>query len=715
MHNVFKEEEAQLNLRVRDDLTEFLCEPHPPLRPGAPFRELRTALVSAAGGNQEQFFSDLASSVAEKGRNVQIADVDARNCSDIRQFYIRVVRALARDDDEDLDTPATRGKRAVASTLAGLASWYEQQPEGTSLVLFVREFESLEPSVFGDFVFAVSECYPNIPLTLALGISTSPDILWRSIHGQAHSRLTKRQFALEHPSVALDALVRRLFLSPRGSLRLAAKPYEMMVEYFLQLDLSLRGVCRLIEYVIMEHYYANALSVLCPAPTIVGSDFAPWAKSASEGLSSAHVAALRRQPSFRSYCESLAQKGDASESALVRRLLTNDDAVRAQVPVLLTDLWCYHLRFSIGLSVLRAVELGVMRRASPERLLYFSGLQQRLVDQPGVRRAVDLLPRMAGNVLLHLADQIFDAVAPLLRGANECTNTADHEAAAVLRDAVTALRAHSEALAAEGGDTENDGDAMADVDSTSVLDLWAQNELASARQTSRSRRGGDVLPRTAGLAHGTRLLTRRPKRISEDVTAFQEAISAVLALCLKHYSEMPLHELWYFSKSVTLRKALHPQPRASIQTALSNPQHYLNYDAVPEDERPAKRKREEGEEEEEESDEEEAEKSDPDTAVLYRLYSESGRLINLYDLFVAFASSVDKRPTKELEESADLRYAHKTLGFYVALTHLQCSFPSRVGRDAPHRVRQADASQGRPRDEVGVEQRGCRLVINMHS
>ena len=44
--------------------------------------------------------------------------------------------------------------------------------------------------------------------------------------------------------------------------------------------------------------------------------------------------------------------------------------------------------------------------------------------------------------------------------------------------------------------------------------------------------------------------------------------------------------------------------------------------------------------------------SEPDACVLYKLYLECGRMINLYDWFVAFSSVIEKeKRDKPLEEN----------------------------------------------------------------
>lgn len=209
----------------------------------------------------------------------------------MRQLIARVALALA---DEE----------TCAADLAGIAAQCESMGS-PRVVVVLRQFESLGAALFADFVTLCADVYgARLRVTLVLSLGTSPDLVWHSLPAHTHARLAKRQFATEHPTRALDALVERAFVRPTGSpLLLALRPYEATIERFLQHDLSLRGFWRALEYATMDHYYANPLAVLCP-PADHDSDETAllfWADSAAALLSADSVALVRRLGSFRAY------------------------------------------------------------------------------------------------------------------------------------------------------------------------------------------------------------------------------------------------------------------------------------------------------------------------------------------------------------------------------------------------------------------------------
>src|SRR5689334_17166663 len=86
---------------------------------------------------------------------------------------------------------------------------------------------------------------------------------------------------------------------------------------------------------------------------------------------------------------------------------------------------------------------------------------------------------------------------------------------------------------------------------------------------------------------------------------------------------------------VRLTQAFNAQPRETLQTALGQPSHYIRCDCCLEDQGAV----------------DEILPTQNDTCILYKLYLEFGRLINLYDWFVAFKHVLDKAGPIEMNEA----------------------------------------------------------------
>ena len=94
---------------------------------------------------------------------------------------------------------------------------------------------------------------------------------------------------------------------------------------------------------------------------------------------------------------------------------------------------------------------------------------------------------------------------------------------------------------------------------------------------------------------------------------------------LRHFSTQVWYEVVYFRSAGRLYKAFFPSTRLVTQTAIEHPQHFLGSSSM---------------------------ERERDTTVMYKLHLECGRLINLYDWFIAFKSVVDpdkKEDTKALQ------------------------------------------------------------------
>lgn len=80
---------------------------------------------------------------------------------------------------------------------------------------------------------------------------------------------------------------------------------------------------------------------------------------------------------------------------------------------------------------------------------------------------------------------------------------------------------------------------------------------------------------------------------------------------LAHYSGVLWNEIIYFSNNGRMQKAFNPSTRLAIHSAITNPGYFLDTS------------------------------EEFDITVLHRLYLECGRLINMYDWFIAFKSMID--------------------------------------------------------------------------
>lgn len=101
--------------------------------------------------------------------------------------------------------------------------------------------------------------------------------------------------------------------------------------------------------------------------------------------------------------------------------------------------------------------------------------------------------------------------------------------------------------------------------------------------------------------------TPQQKLVKGIIIALQDFFDQYLA----HYSKVLWNEIIYFSNSVRIQKAFNPSTRLAIHSAIVNPGYFLDTTEA------------------------------FDITILHKLYLECGRLINMYDWFVAFKTMID--------------------------------------------------------------------------
>uniref|UniRef100_A0A4W5LY12 Origin recognition complex subunit 3 n=1 Tax=Hucho hucho TaxID=62062 RepID=A0A4W5LY12_9TELE len=174
--------------------------------------------------------------------------------------------------------------------------------------------------------------------------------------------------------------------------------------------------------------------------------------------------------------------------------------------------------------------------------------------------------------------------------------------------------------------------------------VWENEEYASAMQLLRMMAKDELtsaLQKCAEiLKHGKTLLemkkSRRTKKMSHFEILRDQALEFIDSLVRSHLAppeSQPLYEVCYYSSSAVLRRHLNATPRTSIQTALSNPYHYLKNENL---------RAEDGT----------VSNAAPDICIVYKLHLECGRLINLYDWLEAYATVVSAAEGKD-PDSAD--------------------------------------------------------------
>ncbi|KAI7876829.1 hypothetical protein K492DRAFT_134816 [Lichtheimia hyalospora FSU 10163] len=498
-----------------------------------------------------------------------------------------------------------------------LEGWYQyaSRNKQSNLVVVLQDIETFEAQVLQDFISICSEYRRRLPIVFVMGIATSSEILHQSLTKASISLLRVEKFWLEQSEVWLNRVLETLFIERADTLKFGPRPFRFLVDHFYLYDFSMGKVTASLKYALMHHFYANPLSILLP---LLGYDAERLKSTLTEWfeqgiLCTHHATFLRMLPSFRMHVNALADQ-DPHEALC----LLDDDAylMTKALPKFVLGLQNYQHHFRYGIELIRI-------------------LHQQFPDITGLRKPKRELLRMALESDTAALGEAIRLPADLLR---KCEGDKLRRFLHQMH-AVTMQFSHEE-QGESGGDNNN----------MTLLESWIERlqqsmdaEITKAQESAMKRREKKL---DAMVTDTTRHTVTAKKVQDESVKYLKKTgtdktkiamevadwISRTLNKCLmQSINTVPMYELAYYTNVRLHEKSFSAQPRASVQTGLGQAHHYLNCSCCtrPDHVMP----------------------SEHDTCILYKLYLECGRMINLYDWFVAFGCILEReKRTERLDE-----------------------------------------------------------------
>ncbi|KAJ3043772.1 Origin recognition complex subunit 3 [Rhizophlyctis rosea] len=595
-----------------------------------PYREIPTALVFAGINipDHDAMFSQMSLKLQEADHLV--ATLPSRDCPNLKstaksmiEQFIGMERGVV-DEEQEEGAPLTfssnegRSARLPNYDMQILECWYRQIKLRPNLVVIVPDFESFIPNVLEDLIAICSEYQDRLPIVFLFGIATTIETLHQSLPRSVLSLLRTEKFKLQNSQECINAIVEEIFIKNAHGFKIGEHTYVHLIDSFQLHTLSIRSFVRGLQYAMMDHYYANSLSILtdcdeCSYDEVIGL------------LNSTHALEMRMLRSFRSYIEANVE----SDPDGVRSLLLDDRSLFLAVPRFLKDLQVYHNAFQAGFECLLRVQTMVNAPSfkRPKRNLYTMALAESLGESDYV---ASLLQVSRKRKLVELLDCL----------------TACHEVLKQMSDDNSEAFPETVELETLIADADRFGDLNEEVSSSDDEDYL----LKYGR-----KRSAPSLNISAGRQTK---VAKKLKPIEENLDQdsyqyFAKSVADFFARFFKRtlrcHTELPLHEVVYYNNAMRLKKAFNPQPRAAIQTALGNSQHYLSCTCC-------SGKQDAGDDN--------IQPTAQDAAIAYKLYLECGRMINLYDWFIAFGAIIEK-------EAAHVDRSVIQARFIQAVTELQ--------------------------------------------
>ncbi|KAI7862220.1 origin recognition complex subunit 3 N-terminus-domain-containing protein [Spinellus fusiger] len=614
-----------------------------------PFHEIPTGLVFAGINTSDHTtpFLHLASLLKASASPAYSCLLQSKDCSTLQgmmkhmmdQFMaLKVQKYTYTDNDEDIEEEEQEEKalnyqlstdngstacKLQNHDLRMLEAWYRHTiGKSTSadppLVVILQDFELFSPDILQNFIMICSEYRLSLPIVLVFGIATSTEIIHQSLNKSTLSLLRIEKFWLQQSEAWFNRVLETVFLETPSTLKFGARPYKFLLDQFYLYDFSMSKFKACLKYALMHYFYGNPLSIFFSlmknSQHEMKMELSSWWKY--ELLTKDHTNNLRMLPSFKTHVESLCEE----QPAMALKLLTDDQFLLTEaLPDLLWGLEMYRQEFQFGLDLIQLLQghfaaFSVLRK--PKRMLFLQALENRQgldTTSDVTKWLVSLVRKMEPEKLEVLLQELYVLVENPKYSAFHAT----------LSFPLSLWKQRLEICLAKPQVSTPRREDQAIVSGIILSDL-EKRETATSKKAQRE-----------AIDH----LKHEGLETSRIVMELADWIVQLFSQHLRSYTCMPMHELIYYTNVKLHEKSFAAQPRASVQTALTQPKHYLDCSCcggahgslLP---------------------------SEPDSCILYKLYLECGRMINLYDWFVAFGSVLEreKRETSLEEDEVQTRF-----------------------------------------------------------
>ncbi|KAG0282023.1 Origin recognition complex subunit 3 [Linnemannia gamsii] len=574
---------------------------------------------------------------ASFGSESHVVILQSKDCANLKSAQKSMIEQFLGLGIAGAINPIEGGARLQNYDMLVLERWYQSLCEPSdgkgenrmqpTLVIILQDFESFDYDTLQDFITICSNYQERIPFVLLMGLATSIDALHQGLPKAVLSRLQTRKFQMQQSSECLTAIIEDLFIHATVGLMVGPLPLKQLIDQFIHYNFSVGGFISNLKYIVMHHFYANPLSILCDRSLTAQS-------KALDLLTKGHFDHLRMLPSFQQYVGDKLEV-DPQEAEM---LILDDEFLVQQIPDMVQGLLEYHQNFGMIFDFLWFLQsrFSISLLKKPKRALYFMALEGTLINSSHIPFLQSLVRKLDSNSMMVFVEdwlQLFkESPRCVPKKSTTLENAMDRELLVVqsIRDRMAALLDNVSEDSVTSSSEIEDNDEEAEASKTSSGGFVKKRKLVSLNVYAH-----ETDSRQTRIAMKTRETARIPKGALGAYTLLvkeiDETISRLFRVYLVCHTSMPLNEICYYSQITIQQKAFLPQPRGSIQTALGQPEVYLNCDCC----RPPSGS----------AGQSLADLVLPtqhDTCILYKLYVECGRMINMYDWFTAFGMILER-------------------------------------------------------------------------
>ncbi|KAF5661128.1 origin recognition complex subunit 3 [Fusarium circinatum] len=536
--------------------------------------------------SQDLLFQQLSETLQQttSSKFVGLRSSEASTLKATLKKIIRDVTAKASTDEED-DLEVSDGREGRRYLDYDLEALYAFiQPQNVEHVFVAfQDSEGFDSSLLSDLAILFNSWRPRIPFTLLFGIATSVELLQARLLKASCQQIYGAQFDVIQTSAILETVFKTAVATSDAPVVLGASLIRSLLDRQHDQVSGIQTFTMSLKYAYMCHFYANPLSVL----------------EHTASLQAEHIEAIRHTDSFRENVEQAVESGILDNVQYAKDLLEKDDFLVTRVQDSLARRQESVEDFLRSLLILGETE---------SQDIEFSRAYAEALDE-GVSitedsRAIESVRHMDVSELLVMLRKVVSILQEGDRGLllGPASKPTDLE----FRDALTRQLVNLEELQSRA---EEQG-------------IILRSKYSGQSKVMRTT----VIAQRVQLSQDSAALTDEDKQLTQ-------AVDDITGLLIRHVQfvrprSLLLSESWLYDSRAPSRDVFVPRPRAVLERSLTRPHDYLSCSCCkPGDgETPA---------------------TLPATALLYRLYTETGSLINVADLWAAFSALVSEEETDE--------------------------------------------------------------------
>jgi len=394
--------------------------------------EIPTALVCSGTNSldHEKFIETLGKEMAKKHH---VAILHSANCFNMSSTITGLVEQflgkefIPDEEDEEDEAKITlfkskKSSKVLNCDISAIRDWYSRIKEknNRSLVVMFQDFESFNSDILNDLVLIFSDSMDKLPIVFVFGLRTSLVSINNKLDATILSRLNVEQFYLESSTISLQKVVESVFINRLSGVEFSHDVFCGLIDDYLLNSNSIKSFFGDLKFLLLEYYYSTWFGSLVDE---LGLDiFDEKAIKETDNkieknsgvLTPPQLQFLRMLPSFKSYLEKLIndsrKEKDSKFLQDCKKLLSDDEYLKAQIPKFLQDLRKYQIKYKAAFKLLCIVQeyfaLSTAKKSNYE--LYSLGLHHSLGEDQFVTNTVLLIKFLSFDTLKDLLPKCFE-------------------------------------------------------------------------------------------------------------------------------------------------------------------------------------------------------------------------------------------------------------------------------------------------------------------